>query len=447
MAHLAAIFVAVCMVLITGSIGTVLYLYFGFTGAESAIVALTALTGLALYNMFSNRVRDRRNVGDQMDDMSRLAADLARQIAEIKRQLAATEAKVDTAVTRARAASDPLAAEIGELGMLVKQLAETVAMHDATVAGRSAAPVPDAAEAAAIVAPAKPEAKSDNAATGNLKGLDRNAIVGLIRDAVAANRIDLFLQPIVTLPQRKVRYYEAMSRLRTEGGEQVLAADFLPYAESADLMPKIDNLLLFRCVQVLRRLLMKNRDIGLFCNVSGTTLSDSEFFPQFSEFIDANRALAPAMVFEFTQSAFRAMGPREYENLAALAARGFRFSMDHVADLRIEPRELFERGFRFIKVPASLMLNRNGNGSAHIRPADLSDLLARSGIDLIAERIESENSVVDLLDYDVKYGQGFLFSHPRPVRADALQSNGERTDIIGNHEGAQKRAQPEGAVA
>jgi cyclic-di-GMP phosphodiesterase TipF (flagellum assembly factor) len=47
--------------------------------------------------------------------------------------------------------------------------------------------------------------------------------------------------------------------------------------------------------------------------------------------------------------------------------------------------------------------------------------LARSGIDLIAERIESETAVVDLLDYDVRFGQGFLFSPPRPVRAEALQ--------------------------
>ncbi len=53
----------------------------------------------------------------------------------------------------------------------------------------------------------------------------------------------------------------------------------------------------------------------------------------------------------------------------------------------------------------------------------------RSGIDLIAERIESENMVVDLLDYDVRFGQGFLFSPPRPVRAEALQSAAGVADL------------------
>jgi cyclic-di-GMP phosphodiesterase TipF (flagellum assembly factor) len=108
------------------------------------------------------------------------------------------------------------------------------------------------------------------------------------------------------------------------------------------------------------------------------------------------------------------------ESLSALAERGFRFSMDHVGDLRLDPRELAERSFRFLKVPAKLLLNRGVAAQSDIHPEDLADLLARSGIDLIAERIENESMVLDLLDYDVRFGQGFLFSQPRPVRNEAL---------------------------
>jgi cyclic-di-GMP phosphodiesterase TipF (flagellum assembly factor) len=119
------------------------------------------------------------------------------------------------------------------------------------------------------------------------------------------------------------------------------------------------------------------------------------------------------------------MGPIEQECLATLAELGFRFSMDHVVDLRVEPRELADRGFRFIKVPSALLLSRAA-ASGDIHPADFSDLLGRFGIDLIAERIEGESTVVDLLDYDVRFGQGFLFSPPRPVRAEVLQGLAER---------------------
>jgi EAL domain-containing protein (putative c-di-GMP-specific phosphodiesterase class I) len=39
-----------------------------------------------------------------------------------------------------------------------------------------------------------------------------------------------------------------MSRLRTEDGDIIPAVDFLDVAESIGLMPKIDNLAVFRCV-------------------------------------------------------------------------------------------------------------------------------------------------------------------------------------------------------
>jgi len=131
-------------------------------------------------------------------------------------------------------------------------------------------------------------------------------------------------------------------------------------------------------------------------------------------------------VFEFTQKTVRALGPMEHESLAALAERGFRFSMDQVTDLRLDPRELSERGFRFVKVPASLLLDRLHAADTDIHPADLADLLGRHNIELIASRIESESTVVDILDFEVHYGQGFLFSPPRPVRQEALRGAAER---------------------
>jgi cyclic-di-GMP phosphodiesterase TipF (flagellum assembly factor) len=149
-------------------------------------------------------------------------------------------------------------------------------------------------------------------------------------------------------------------------------------------------------------------------------------FKAVTDFLEANRALAPYLVFEFAQSAVREMGPIEEACISALADLGFRFSMDQVADLRMEPRELAERGFRFIKVPAALLLNRTAAPQGDIHSADFSDLLGRFGIDLIAERIESEGTVVDLLDYDVRFGQGFLFSPPRPVRTEVLQGIADR---------------------
>ena len=127
MRRISAIFIAVCMVLIAGSIGAVLYLGFKLDGSTAALVALAALTAMALYNTVTTRLRDRGELGDQIADLSRGTADLARQVAEMSRRLNAVESKSTTNVNRARGAVDPIAAEIGELGTLVRQIADTVA--------------------------------------------------------------------------------------------------------------------------------------------------------------------------------------------------------------------------------------------------------------------------------------------------------------------------------
>ncbi len=419
MRRISAIFIAVCMLLIAASLGALLYLGLKLDGRTSAIIGLAALVIMALYHAVTGRLRDRGDLGDQIADLSRGTADLGRQVAEISRRLGSVENRLDKSVSKALGAADPFAAEIGELGTLVRQIADTVASHAALLEQQGGAPAANPLDGIADAALTLGE--NDAVGGPRFRSLGREAIVDLIGKAVDANRIDLYLQPVVTLPQRKVRYYEALSRLRTEEGDVITAGDFIEYAESVGLMPKIDNLLLFRCVQVTRRLQLKSRDVGLFCNVSAATLSDATFFRQFLDFMDANRALNNALMFEFTQSAYRAFGPLEHESLAALSELGYRFSMDHVTDLRLEPKELADRAFRFLKVPAKLLLNPAANAQSDIHPGDLADLLARSGVDLIAERIESESMVVDLLDYDVRFGQGFLFSAPRPVRIEALQ--------------------------
>jgi cyclic-di-GMP phosphodiesterase TipF (flagellum assembly factor) len=104
---------------------------------------------------------------------------------------------------------------------------------------------------------------------------------------------------------------------------------------------------------------------------------------------------------------------------------------------------LNDRGFRFVKVPAALLFNRLGAVTADIRPADFSEQLGRFGIDLIADRIENENTVIDLLDYDVRFGQGVLFSPPRPLRAGAL----EGVDVKADEQNATKGAEAAPAVS
>jgi len=250
---------------------------------------------------------------------------------------------------------------------------------------------------------------------------DKNELLEIVRSSLEKNRVDLYLQPIVSLPQRKLRYYEALSRLRDEKGQVIMPAQYMQVAGQAGLMSVVDNLLLFRCVQIVRRLTQKSRDIGIFCNISGDTLTDREFFPQFLDYMRVNRDLAGQIIFEFSQEAVAAAGVEGEKNLTALATMGFALSMDHVDSLRLDFLRLKAIGFRHLKIRATAMVRGlNGTGS-HVAAEDFKKLLTRHGLNLIAERVEDEKTVVQLLDYAVDYAQGYLFGEPRAVREDQIK--------------------------
>jgi cyclic-di-GMP phosphodiesterase, flagellum assembly factor TipF len=250
---------------------------------------------------------------------------------------------------------------------------------------------------------------------------DRDELLETVRASLEENRVDLYLQPMVSLPQRKLRFYEALSRLRDKNGQIIMPSQYMEVAAPAGLMSVVDNLLLFRCVQIVRKLTQKSRDIGIFCNISGDTLADKEFFPQFLDFMRVNRDLAGQIIFEFNQQAVLRAGTEGEKNLTALATMGFALSMDHVESLAMDFLRLKAIGFRHLKVRASILTRGMNGAGAAIAAEDFKKLLSRHGLNLIAERVEDEKTVVQLLDYSVDYAQGYLFGEPRAVREDSLK--------------------------
>ncbi|CAN7483206.1 EAL domain-containing protein [Phenylobacterium sp. LjRoot219] len=257
-------------------------------------------------------------------------------------------------------------------------------------------------------------------------------LMDTVREALAENRVDLYLQPIVALPQRKTVFYESFTRLRDESGRVLMPTEYLSVAEPGGLVTAIDNLLLFRCVQIVRRLAKQDRRVGIFCNISMASLGDDEFFPQFLELLAANRDLSNALIFELGQAAFDSRGPVESRNMGRLANLGFRFSIDKVTDLDFDLQDFARADVNFVKVGAQMLLEQLVEAEGRLVLRSMPDLAAedfaaltrRYGMQLVAEKVESERQVVDILELDIPFGQGNLFGEPRAIRDAVLAETG-----------------------
>ena len=246
-------------------------------------------------------------------------------------------------------------------------------------------------------------------------GIGDNEMLEIVSQAIEAGRVDLYLQPTVTLPERRPRYFEAFTRIRTKADTLILPGSYLPPAEASGMIPLIDNVLLVKSVQALRRLGSDSRIKGVFCNISVNTLLDPEFFPELVEFMEENSGLSESLIFEVGQPAILGLNAGELGALDTLGALGYGFSLDHVADLDVDFIGLRERSFRFVKIDARTFLHGMEEKSGAFSAADMKRALEDFDIKLIVEKVEDEDTVERLLDHGVELAQGHLFGKPKPM--------------------------------
>jgi cyclic-di-GMP phosphodiesterase TipF (flagellum assembly factor) len=373
------------------ALGVELHQLFAWDAIPAALAAAVVFALFAHGHALALRQGERRRFAREI-----LRLDVAN--AAIRAELEDTRNKmseVGTAFARRGDAQERKV--IGELQLIEGLIRE----FTASIAAKSAEYLIDA--------PADERALAAPQATADPELLD------IIRQSLEENRVDLYLQPTVSLPQRRLRFYEALSRLRSADGAVIMPAQYIRVAAPAGLMSVVDNLLLFRCVQIVRRLTQKRRDIGVFCNISGHTLTDGEFFPQFLDYLHHNRDLSGQIVFEFAQDTVMAAGSQDEANMKYLAGLGFQLSMDQVTNLDLDFTRLRVLGFRFVKVKAAALFGFVREARPACTAGEFRDLLARNGINLIAERIEDEAAAASLAEFGADYGQGFLFGEPKPI--------------------------------
>ncbi|HEU0072133.1 MAG TPA: EAL domain-containing protein [Alphaproteobacteria bacterium] len=310
---------------------------------------------------------------------------------------------------------EKVVSEVRVLQGLITQLSDVqtdVRVKERRVANGGTAriiPGPGAKPASSFGEPRVEAIRSDILRTDVVKtGLSDEEVLDITHEALKRDRVDLFLQPIVSLPQRKPRFYECFSRIRAEDGSMILPEQYIEVARRDGSLSAIDNMLLFRCIQLVRKAQRRRHNLGFFCNISVHTLNDRAFFREFIEFMADNRELASQLTFEFAQEDIVNLWDSVSHDLLALARLGFYFSMDRVQRLDFDPQELAKRHFKFVKIDAHKILQEPAI-AVHALKRDMD----RNGIDMIVEKIETDATLVELLDHNIDFGQGYLFGEPR----------------------------------
>ena len=243
-----------------------------------------------------------------------------------------------------------------------------------------------------------------------------------IADAIAAERIEVLLEPIQGLTEGRARHYEVSIRLRAADGATLEQKEVARLAEGSGLMPRIDAMRMARAVRVAQRLGDRGRSGALLTATAGESLTDAEFLDAVA--VQPGTDGRISLVLSFSQSDVRAFTPAHAEALGSMAAAGFAFALEDVTDLDMDFGRLKAMGFEFIKLDAEVFLDGLQAPSGRVPAADICRFLSEFGLTLIVGRIEDDWLLARILGFGVLLGKGTLFGGAKLVKPEVVADRG-----------------------
>ncbi|MBV6656749.1 MAG: EAL domain-containing protein [Devosiaceae bacterium] len=433
--------------IIAGCTGASLMRFFP-VGLDTAITASAAMfVVLALLEQANARQADRKQLRQQIEVQEAALQDAFNEVDMLRSRLVGLETDTQQTVDAGVA---PLTHDVQAIGALLAQVTETVSDVDHRMialetaqqaqereARKAAAerPAPEPVEKPAAKAPEpklEPEpqatqaedsaepAPEESAPTPRETAQDitnrkAKALLQRVATAVERQRIEVAMQSIVTLPQRRARGYATTYSLKLDGAGTLESNQVPPAAQAAGVTEEYARGVVTRAITLAERFAARESASIVFAPLNGASIGLSAFSGWLVETMTENKALAGRLVFEVPQADIRAFSPLDFDVMGSLSDLGFRMAVCDLSDARSDLFDLSSHGFRYAKAPVSLFLGSDAAQKSDIHPEDLSDLAARNGMDLIVTGVETEAQVVELLDCNLRYGQGNLFARPRVV--------------------------------
>jgi EAL domain-containing protein (putative c-di-GMP-specific phosphodiesterase class I) len=245
-----------------------------------------------------------------------------------------------------------------------------------------------------------------------------------LAEAITAQRFDLFLEPIVDLAERRVRHHEYSVRLRTRQGESLGASDYVSVACGTGLLPLLDTLRITRLARICALKLDQGQSGLLFCQVSGESLTSSDFLTRLGEICPPRSPLVRRFALAFSQADVRQFTPPQWTAVARLADAGMTLAVDDVTALEMKLSTLRAGGFSHLRIDAGRLLDGLPGRQGPTPAGDLRRSIVEADLSLVATGISSEGQLAELQKLGVTLGSGPLLGAPRAIMLERPVAGG-----------------------
>jgi PAS domain S-box-containing protein len=233
--------------------------------------------------------------------------------------------------------------------------------------------------------------------------------IGRIRDALEADRLVLYAQPIIDLTTGETVQQELLLRMANEDGSVCPPCDFLPIAERWGLITEIDRWVIRKAAA------MAARGVRAQFNLSALSIGDPEVLGEMEKSIGSSGVDASLLVIEVTETAIMDRLEGSLAFMKRVTAIGCGVALDDfgtgfsgLSYLKHVPAQQLKIDIEYVQDAT-----RSADGERMVR--GIVALAREFGLTTTAEGVEDEETLALLRELGVDRGQGYLFGYPQPL--------------------------------
>lgn len=243
----------------------------------------------------------------------------------------------------------------------------------------------------------------------------RLSLSAQIGAALENNEFTLVYQPMVNLMTGSPEGVEALIRWQKPGGELVAPQKFIPHAEQAGLIKKIDCWVLERaCRDAATWFQNYDGDLAVCVNLSAVSLQQPEMAKSIKDILQRTGLPPRRLNLEISENAVKADPNSAQAILEEITSLGVSFSVNDFGSGYSSLRYLSQFPIKCLKLDR-LFIDRIGKDQASEEVIQtLLQLAQKLEIRVVAEGVEQLNQQVFLTNAGCEVMQGYHFVRPMP---------------------------------
>ena len=233
-----------------------------------------------------------------------------------------------------------------------------------------------------------------------------------LRRALSDGLLEVCYQPLVNLASREVVSVEALARIRKPGAGVLVPEQFIPIAEQSGLIEILTFGVLERALSDLAFLDTVAPALQVAVNISPLLLSDVTFPDRVMSLLRRHHLGAQRLIIEVTETSAPDDRKRMADTLSRLSLEGIRLALDDFGTGYCSLGQLYEFPFETLKLDKKFAMRAASNPNAAAMIRSSLDLARSVGLSVVAEGIQSEETMRWLCGLGCDVGQGFHISPP-----------------------------------